>query len=117
MDISAVVREAAEQGLSREQVEALCSESGFQWAQFLDEFSRFVAHAFAEGLLSYELADAAVNGLYAAAVEDMTEYTWSVYLAFDAGEYYHPGDSREVDPVAEYTWPAIREIVGRDPAV
>jgi hypothetical protein len=47
----------------------------------------------------------------------MTEYTWSVYLAFDAGEYYHPGDSREVDPVAEYTWPAIREIVGRDPAV
>jgi hypothetical protein len=34
---------------------------------------------------------------------------WEVYIAFDAGEFVHPGDDRSVDPVEKYTRPLIDE--------
>ena len=42
--------------------------------------------------------------------EHRPELFWSVYLAFDEGEYYHNGN-RDQDPVAVYTVPMINEII------
>jgi hypothetical protein len=42
--------------------------------------------------------------------ENRPELFWDVYLAFDAGEYYHDND-RSIDPVEAFTRPRIAEIV------
>jgi hypothetical protein len=34
-----------------------------------------------------------------------------VFLAFDAGEYRHPGDGEDVDREVKYTRPLIADIV------
>ncbi|PZQ13224.1 MAG: hypothetical protein DI564_12010 [Rhodanobacter denitrificans] len=41
-------------------------------------------------------------------------YAWSVFRAFDEGEYSHAGDPDETDPEAKYTRAQIMAIVARD---
>ncbi|KFN41770.1 hypothetical protein N789_14765 [Arenimonas oryziterrae DSM 21050 = YC6267] len=88
--------------------------------EFCDAFSRRVAHEYLAGRLTYASADQAMNCLdtfcHHSTERGMPEYSWDVYLAFDEGEYLHPGDPDEVDPVAKYTRPAVQEIVARDNA-
>lgn len=85
---------------------------------FCDAFCRRAVHEYAAGRLSFVAANRAVNRLYAFSyvIEDrgMPGDAWDVYLAFDAGEYRHAGDTGEVDPKIKYTRPAIREIIARD---
>ena len=40
-----------------------------------------------------------------------TDQVWSVYHAFDAGEYLHPGDSPDISPADRYTRPQLLAIV------
>lgn len=87
-------------------------------ADFCDAFSRRVAHEYAAGRLSFEVADAAVNRLYFYGFHGegnvFPEYSWDVYLAFDDGEWHRPGDPDTTDPELKYTRPQIIEIVARD---
>ena len=41
---------------------------------------------------------------------DTPELFWSVFLAFDAGEFYASGD-RSIDPIETFTRPEIARIV------
>lgn len=59
--------------------------------------------------------DAVVNGMVAVIVtapdlEEMPEPFWSVFLAFDSGEFYREG-KRDEDPVEIYTRPTIAKII------
>ena len=51
--------------------------------------------------IAWEDADAAINNLYALAyVRDdfgLGEFAWSVYLAFDEGEYVHGAGDLQLD--------------------
>jgi len=87
-------------------------------AKAFDALSISVARRFSAGALTYEAADQIMNGVYGYAVkramklnEVLPSLMLRVYEAFDAGEYVHRGDSREVDPVAKYTRPAIQELL------
>ena len=42
---------------------------------------------------------------------DVPEFAWSVYSAFDEGEFYHDNDSRDIDPSEKYTRPWIEKIL------
>ncbi|CAB3760025.1 hypothetical protein GQ57_30515 [Burkholderia sp. MSh2] len=78
-----------------------------------------LARGYHRGQLPYAFCDEVVNllvgRLYADALVDRDTWPalfWEVYLAFDAGEYFRPGE-RDIDPVEKYTRPLIEEIVGK----
>ena len=76
-------------------------------------FARYIATAFDQKTLPFEFCDAVMNDLEAVvsnADDERPDLFWSVYLAFDAGEYHRRADKSD-DPVAEHTVPAIAAIV------
>lgn len=44
-------------------------------------------------------------------VHDHPELAYSIYLAFDEGEYHHDGDDINLDTPDKYTKPIILEIL------
>lgn len=77
-----------------------------------DQIAIYLATGFSKDELSYDFCDAVVNRLFHVAIDgEPPDLLWSVYLAFDEGEYHHPGDAADVDPVEVYTRPMIAEIL------
>jgi hypothetical protein len=74
-----------------------------------------LALGFNSNTLDFGFSDQVVNELHGIITfrnEDRPELFWSIFLAFDAGEYYHDGN-RSIDPVEAYTRPQIAQIVQR----
>jgi len=61
--------------------------------QVCDTIAQQVAQKFLSGELDWLSADSVINHLYFVMLEcpEVPKYAWSVYEAFDAGEY-HPDD-------------------------
>ncbi len=75
-----------------------------------------IARQFQRSQLTFNDADGAINALQGEMIDrmanetnDLPEPAWSIYLAFDAGEWDH-GEAG--DPVERYTVPLLREVVG-----
>ncbi|MBI3230160.1 MAG: hypothetical protein HYZ45_08315 [Burkholderiales bacterium] len=86
----------------------------------LEALAYFVAEQYAKGEMSYDDASTRMHAAIKVATCEpfWAEYdrfvppiTLAVYQAFDAGEYYHPGDGFEVSPEDKYTKPVIAEIL------
>jgi hypothetical protein len=78
-----------------------------------DRLALALASGFDRRELSFEFCDWVVNQFHAAitlANEDRPDWFWRVFLAFDAGEYYHD-PARAEDPVETYTRPQIADII------
>jgi hypothetical protein len=78
-----------------------------------DRIAVFLARGFHSAELEFEFCDAVANhlfGIITYADEDLPDIFWEIYLAFDAGEYYHAGN-RDEDPVETYTRPSIARII------
>ena len=66
--------------------------------------------------MSYEDGDGAMNGIFGMMMDDVgnnypnpwIEPAWSIYLAFDEGEYDHAGST---DPVETFARPQIRALL------
>ena len=71
-----------------------------------------LALGFNENALDFDFCDRLVNELLGAVSlqEDEPDLFWRVFLAFDAGEFFHDEDQR-AHPVDRYTRPQIAEIV------
>jgi hypothetical protein len=72
-----------------------------------------LAFGFHDAEFSFSFCDAVVNDIHAVITlsdEDRPDLFWRVFLAFDAGEFYHDGN-RDQDPVDTYTRPEIARIV------
>jgi|GEM_PF-2262338 len=77
-----------------------------------DQIAIYLATGFNTGALEYGFCDSIVNSLFHIAIEgEPPDLLWSVYLAFDEGEYHHPGDAADVDPIEAYTRPMILEVL------
>ena len=116
MTLDEIIEKASEGPLTRETVEAFCAASGTTFPAFCDEFSRVVATGYFDGRLEFSFCDGAINNLYGFMMTDMTEapfpaYAYSVFLAFDEGEYHHSKDPPNASPVELYTKPMIAEII------
>jgi hypothetical protein len=62
---------------------------------------------------SFSFCDWVVNELHRVIVyanEDRPDLFWEVFLAFDAGEYYHDHERKE-DPVEKFTHPLIAQVL------
>jgi hypothetical protein len=82
----------------------------------LDQLARYVAEQYLGHNMSFADADAIMNAAFAVSVSEVfwtkhnctiPDIMYKIYLAFDAGEYYHSGDERDVNPEAKYTRPLI----------
>ena len=76
-----------------------------------------IAKRFYANTMPYDAADSAMNAIYGMMIEDAAQYgdgfvlpepAFSIYIAFDEGEYDHGNGE---DPVEKYTKPRIAEIV------
>lgn len=89
--------------------------SGLTHQEFCDAVSRRVAFRYLDGSLDFDDANAAINNLYFYAFQppelEPGPYMWSIYQAFDDGEYTHPGDSSDMFPPERYTRPQLLAIV------
>jgi hypothetical protein len=78
---------------------------------FCTAFSLHVARAYLSGQVDFEGGDRAMNNLYSYSYHDedrgMPEFARDIFDAFDQGEYYHSGDSRQIDPAETYTKPML----------
>lgn len=90
--------------------------SGRSAPNLLDDLSYFVASQYAANEIDFEVADAVMNALWAVCVSEefwadhdrtIPPVTNSVYLAFDAGEFYRETDPPGTDPEVKYTRPLI----------
>lgn len=89
--------------------------SGLTHQTFCDAVARRVALRYLDGSLDFDAADAAINNLHFYAFRppelEPSRYMWSIYQAFDDGEYTHPGDSSDMFPPERYTRPQLLAIV------
>ncbi len=73
-----------------------------------------VARRLVAGTLEYSEADDIMNWVWSYMLHDNADVpqpAFRIYEAVDAGEYRHPGDSEQIDPVKKYTLPWLREIL------
>ncbi len=99
--------------LSNSDIERWSGELATSRAALYDSLALRLAHGFYRNELPYSFCDSVLNsihGLITIADEIRPDLFWSIFLAFDAGEYFHEPSRRE-DPVAAYTRPLIEQIV------
>jgi hypothetical protein len=96
-------------------VEEWSRRAGLPSSVLYDALALRLALGFNSDALDFGFCDQVVNELHAIITwrdEVRPELFWSIFLAFDAGEFYH-GGNRSIDPVEAYTRPKIAQIVQR----
>jgi hypothetical protein len=124
MTLKEIIEKAADGQLNSEQVEDFCSAAGMAFSVFCDEFARVIATEYSDGRFAYTFCDSAMNALFAFTTnrivdhpskDFLPDYSYSVYLAFDEGEYRHRNDPPNVSSEELYTKPMIARIISKAP--
>ncbi len=107
---------AVEGGLNLSDLDSRCAQNGLSVVDLLNELSIVLAKQFIDGALSFEFCDQAMNGIFGLIVElameaSTPEPAFSIYQAFDGGEYIRPEDAPNIVPWDKYTRPALLEIL------
>lgn len=105
--------------LSSDEVRAICEDLEMTTSDFCNKIAIIITRLFLDSKLDFTTADTVANNFYGLILDDITtgaikdfpEPADSVYLAFDAGEYYRPGETEDHDPVERYTKPRLKEII------
>lgn len=111
-----IIHQACLGKISRTDAEAVCCANGIERSDLYNQIALIVARRFHAGTLSYEDGDAAMNAVFQLMTDDavnghpdpFVQPAWSIYLAFDEGEYCHGGTT---DPVETFTRPQIRQVL------
>ena len=104
--------------LTVDDVERWSGKTGLLTPVLYDALALKLAVGFNSELLDFGFCDQVINELHAVITrrdDERSPLFWSVFLAFDAGEYYHDGN-RSIDPVEAYTRPQIAQIIQRQAA-
>ena len=98
MDAHDLLTAAADGSLNEAELDAIATASKSTVDELFDAIARQAAKCFLNGHCGWERGDAAMNHLFGLAYGPrdvgLTEFAWQVYLAFDEGEYIHPGEPR-----------------------
>ena len=99
-------------GIRELDVEQWAASFGGDRGQVYNAFARYLALAFHQRKLPFALCDAIMNDLEAVisnADDVRPNFFWSVYLAFDAGEYHRRADKSD-DPLPSIPNPRSRTL-------
>lgn len=104
-----LIQQATSGKINRAEVESYCVANNIEVPDLCNRIALTIAQRFHAGTFSYKDGDGVMNALFSLIVEyETVEPAWSIYLAFDEGEYNHDGSS---DPVESFTRPQIRNIL------
>jgi hypothetical protein len=116
--IDDLMRKAADQPFEAADVDAACAEHGLTIGELFDAISRRIVRGYVSGELPFGFCDGVMNHVYSFMNlnHDMAPpaYSYSVFLAFDEGEYQHEDDPKDSSPEELYTKPMIAEILASD---
>jgi hypothetical protein len=100
MSLDALIEIASVRMPQMAEVDAAAGVLGLSVSDLCDQLSRTVAERFVQGVYSFAVADSVMNNLFgfahAVSGQGLPALSWSVYLAFDDGEYEHPEDPPEL---------------------
>ncbi|WP_055127934.1 hypothetical protein [Pseudomonas mediterranea] len=107
---------AGAEGLILSDLVATCEKFDVTPQDVLNELSVAVAEGYLQGSLLYDFCDDVMNGIINAVVEvgvtnEMPQHAFSLYQAFDQGEWIRSSDPPETDPSERYTRPVVSEIM------
>ncbi|UFH50509.1 hypothetical protein [Pseudomonas sp. KNUC1026] len=103
-------------GLALSDLAPVCETFDATPADVLNALSISVAQGYLDGSLTYEFRDDVMNGIINALCKvgeaaDTPQPAFSLYQAFDLGEWRRKGDGPETDPGEKYSKPAVVEIL------
>jgi hypothetical protein len=120
-DIESIIQDAVKGWLdpdARDAFYAFCTSQGLKFKDVCNTIAVTVAKRFNDSAMTFDDADGVMNALsglmlgHAHVVESadpgLPEPAWSIFLAFDAGEYDH-GDG--ADPIERFTRPLVRDAL------
>ncbi|NVZ50736.1 hypothetical protein HX792_10350 [Pseudomonas sp. B6002] len=115
-ELQALCVEAERNGIALSDLDSIRSKFGVSPEAILNEVALTVAQGYATGALSYEFCDDVMNGIANAIVDlgrvgELPQPAFSLYQAFDEGEWHRNSDSPEDDPGEKYTRPLVLEIL------
>lgn len=103
-------------GLTLSDLVPICERFAVAPHDVLNELSVAVAEGYLQGSLLYDFCNGVMNGIINTVVEvgmtnDMPQPAFSLYQAFDQGEWFRSNDPSETDPSEKYTKPVVEEIM------
>ena len=115
MTFQELLDHASHRPLFKEQVEACRAQEGLTVGAFCDRVAREIAHGYAENRLTFAFCDMVMDHLFRCLTaeyhEPPSDYAYSVFSAFDEGEYHHPTDPLAASAEEMYTRPLIAQII------
>lgn len=116
-DIESIIQCSIHGRLDRDAFYSFCAAHGLKPGEVCNEIALTVARRFNDSAMTFEDADAVMNAISTIIlgygqdeVVTLPEPAWSIYLAFDAGEYDH---GEGADPIERFTKPLLREVLAR----
>ncbi|MBV4467716.1 hypothetical protein [Pseudomonas siliginis] len=98
------------------ELNVMCEHLQIDSRGLLNQLAISVARLFITGCRDFHYCDEVMNIVISDIVDlslyaEMPEPAFSIYQAFDAGEYWHSGDDREVFPWERWTRPELERIL------
>jgi hypothetical protein len=98
------------------ELSVMCEHLQIDSRDLLNELAISVARLFITGARDFHYCDEVMNIVISDIVDlslhaDMPQPAFSIYQAFDAGEYWHSGDDRNVFPWEKWTRPELDRIL------
>lgn len=104
---------------SEKEIEEILNYPSIFPSKIIESLSIKIAHNYCKKDLDYSTANDLISNLFGYYLTNenffknytFPEVSWEIFNAFDAGEYHHKGDDKEVDPVEKYTYTEIENIL------
>lgn len=98
------------------ELSVICEHLQINSRDLLNQLAISVARLFITGARDFHYCDEVMNIVISDIVDlsmhaDMPQPASSIYQAFDAGEYWHSGDDRDVFPWEKWTRPELEIIL------
>lgn len=115
-ELNRLLMEAKANGLTLDDLAATCEELGMAPQDLLNALSIAIAQCYLAGSLPYAFCDGVMNGIIGAIIDvgmtnDMPQPAFSLYQAFDQGEWVRRNDPPDTDPSEKYVKPLVLQIV------
>ncbi|HWH89282.1 MAG TPA: hypothetical protein VNV36_21245 [Pseudomonas sp.] len=98
------------------ELSVMCEHLQIDSRDFLNQLAISVARLFITGTRDFHYCDEVMNTVISDIINlsmhaDMPQPAFSIYQAFDAGEYWHTGDDRDVFPWEKWSRPELERIL------
>ena len=114
MSLKSCIEKASAGNATDEDADAYCLSGNIRPEDFCNQFALTVAKRYSDKTSSFDDCDCAMNFLFGymiSKLDNLADPAYSIYEAFDRGEYTMPADPAGIDPAEHHTRPMIEQIL------